>query len=64
MASDTLTYTDSMNFKVRELLKEVQFECSPETTATVDNVVSGIKEAIDKIPEDQVNLFLKPLYHP
>lgn len=60
MASDTLTYTDSMNFKVRELLKEVQFECSPETTATVDNVVSGIKEAIDKIPEDQVKADLAP----
>lgn len=61
MASDTSTYTDSMNFKVSELLKDVQLEHSPETTATVDKVVSGIKEAIDKTPEDQVNLFLKLL---
>lgn len=47
-----------MSFKVRELLKEVQLEYSPETTATVDNFVSAIKKAIDKIPEHQVNLFL------
>ncbi|OIT32009.1 PREDICTED: nucleolar protein 6 [Nicotiana attenuata] len=60
MASDTLTYTDSMNLKVRELLKEVQLEYSPETTATVDKVVSAIKEAIDKIPEDQVTADLAP----
>lgn len=52
-----------MNLKVKELLKEVQLEYSPETTATVDKVVSAIKEAIDKIPEDQVNFFLKPLCH-
>ncbi|MCD7454518.1 hypothetical protein HAX54_025139 [Datura stramonium] len=60
MASDTLTYSDSMNLKVRELLKEVQLEYSPETTATVDSVVSAIKEAIDKIPEDQVTADLAP----
>nr|XP_016452559.1 PREDICTED: nucleolar protein 6 [Nicotiana tabacum]XP_016452560.1 PREDICTED: nucleolar protein 6 [Nicotiana tabacum]XP_016452561.1 PREDICTED: nucleolar protein 6 [Nicotiana tabacum] len=60
MASDTLTYTDSMNLKVKELLKEVQLEYSPETTATVDKVVSAIKEAIDKIPEDQVTADLAP----
>ncbi|XP_009777139.1 uncharacterized protein [Nicotiana sylvestris] len=60
MASDTLTYTDSMNLKVKELLKEVQLEYSPEITATVDKVVSAIKEAIDKIPEDQVTADLAP----
>ncbi|CAN4080066.1 unnamed protein product [Withania somnifera] len=60
MASDTSSYTDSMNFKVRELLKEVQLQYSPETTATVDNVVSAIKQAIDKIPEHLVTADLAP----
>ncbi|XP_059293198.1 uncharacterized protein LOC132046556 isoform X2 [Lycium ferocissimum] len=55
-----LSYTDSMNLKVRALLKEVQLEHSPEITATVDKFVSAIKESIDKIPEDQVTADLAP----
>lgn len=45
-------YEESMNLKVRELLKEVQLDYSPATTKTIDDVVSSIKEAINKIPED------------
>lgn len=45
-------YEESMNLKVSELLKEVQLDYSPATTKTIDDVVSSIKEAINKIPED------------
>lgn len=62
---DAETYTDSMNLKVRELLKEVKFDYSPSTTKLLDDVVSSIKEAIDKIPEDlQVSLSLSKTLNP
>lgn len=41
-----------MSLKVTELLKEVQLDYSPATTQTVDDVVSSIKQVIDKIPEN------------
>uniref|UniRef100_A0A5B7C9D5 Putative nucleolar protein 6 isoform X2 n=1 Tax=Davidia involucrata TaxID=16924 RepID=A0A5B7C9D5_DAVIN len=43
---------DTVRLKVRELLKEVQLDYSPSTTKLVDDTVSAIKEAIEKIPED------------
>ncbi|XWS42061.1 hypothetical protein CRYUN_Cryun17cG0136500 [Craigia yunnanensis] len=46
------TYIDSMEFKVQELLKEVRLEYSSAVTKLVDDTVSAIKSAIDKIPED------------
>ncbi|PSS30826.1 Nucleolar protein [Actinidia chinensis var. chinensis] len=50
MASETLT--NRMDFKVRELLKEVQLDYSPSFTKLVDETVSAIREAIHQIPED------------
>ncbi|GFY86381.1 hypothetical protein Acr_05g0000200 [Actinidia rufa] len=50
MASETLT--NRMDFKVRELLTEVQFDYSPSFTKLVDETVSAIREAIHQIPED------------
>ncbi|KAK6258334.1 hypothetical protein SCA6_012808 [Theobroma cacao] len=49
---ETETYVDSMEFKVQELLKEVRLEYSSPLTKFVDDTVSAIKSAIDKIPED------------
>ncbi|XVF17901.1 hypothetical protein REPUB_Repub10bG0164600 [Reevesia pubescens] len=46
------TYVNSMDFKVQELLKEVRLEISHTLTKLVDDTVSAIKSAIDKIPED------------
>ncbi|MBA0686683.1 hypothetical protein Goari_014271, partial [Gossypium aridum] len=48
---ETETCIDSMDFKVRELLKEARLECSSLLTKLVDDTVSAIKSAIDKIPE-------------
>lgn len=45
-------FPDSMNLKVQELLKEVQFNYSPVTTKYVDDVVSSIRDVIHKIPDD------------
>ncbi|KAG5560683.1 hypothetical protein RHGRI_003871 [Rhododendron griersonianum] len=50
MASDTLN--GPTNLKVRELLKEVQLDYSPSFTKLVDDTVSAIKGAIDRIPQD------------
>ncbi|PPS17856.1 hypothetical protein GOBAR_AA02726 [Gossypium barbadense] len=49
---ETETCIDSMDFKVQELLKEARLECSSALTKLVDDTVSAIKSAIDKIPED------------
>ncbi|XP_043710808.1 nucleolar protein 6 isoform X3 [Telopea speciosissima] len=43
---------DPMDLKMTELLKEVQLDYSPTVTRFVDETVSAIREAIDKIPED------------
>lgn len=54
-------FPDSMNLKVQELLKEVKFNYSPATTKHVNDVVSSIRKAIDKIPDDiQVFIYLNP----
>ncbi|KAL1815508.1 hypothetical protein DCAR_0519774 [Daucus carota subsp. sativus] len=54
-------FTDSMNLKVQELLKEVKLNYSPATTKHVDDVVSSIRQVIDKIPDDiQVTADLAP----
>lgn len=45
-------YTNSMNLKVKELLKEVKLDYSPSFTKLIDDVIASIKEAIDKIPDD------------
>ena len=59
MASETLT--NPMDFKVRELLKEVQLDYSPSFTKLVDETVSAIRETIHQIPEDlHVCSFLNP----
>lgn len=51
MASGAETYTDSTNLKLRELLKEVQLDYSPENTSVVDGVVSAIRDVINSIPD-------------
>ncbi|XP_004512044.1 uncharacterized protein [Cicer arietinum] len=43
---------DSTEFKVNELLKEVQVHYSPHFSKFVDDTVSAIKSSIDKIPDD------------
>ncbi|KAJ0534866.1 putative Nrap protein domain 1 [Helianthus annuus] len=56
-------YTDTLNLKVAELLKEVQLDYSSLTTKTVDDTVLSIKECINKIPEDtQVTADLAPKF--
>ncbi|XP_076960700.1 uncharacterized protein LOC143637137 [Bidens hawaiensis] len=45
-------YTDTMSLKVAEIMKEVQLHYSSATTKTVDDVISSIKQCINKIPED------------
>lgn len=49
---DDATLMDSMDLKVRELLKEVQLDYSPSLTKFVDDTVCAIKASIDKIPDD------------
>ncbi|KAK4593427.1 hypothetical protein RGQ29_017509 [Quercus rubra] len=44
--------SDSMDLKVRELLKEVTLDYSPTLSKHVNDTVSAIKDAIDKIPDD------------
>lgn len=51
MASGAETYPDSTNLKLRELLKEVQLDYSPENTAIIHDTVSAIRVAIDNIPD-------------
>ncbi|KAF8377927.1 hypothetical protein HHK36_031315 [Tetracentron sinense] len=43
--------TESAELKVRELLKEVQLDYSPAATKMVDDTISAIREAINKIPQ-------------
>lgn len=43
---------DSMEFKVSELLKEVEVDFSPQFSELVDDTVAAIKSSIEKIPED------------
>ncbi|KAI3726492.1 hypothetical protein L1987_66289 [Smallanthus sonchifolius] len=56
-------YTDTMNLKVAELMKEVTLDYSSTTNKTVDDAVFSIKECINKIPEDiQVTADLAPKF--
>ncbi|CAH9146997.1 unnamed protein product [Cuscuta epithymum] len=57
MASDSM---DGMKLRISELLKKVQLDYSPANTKIINDVVSFIKEAIDKIPEDKVTAELAP----
>lgn len=52
MASGAEIYEDAPNLKLRELLKEVHVDYSPENTSVVDSVLSAIRDAIDGIPDD------------
>lgn len=52
MASSVGIVTDSVSLKVSELLKEVQLDYSPANIKIIDDVVSSVKESINKIPED------------
>lgn len=52
MDSDTLT--EPMDFKVSELINEVQIEHSPSFTKLVNDTVSSIQNSIDKIPNNLV----------
>ncbi|CAL2273862.1 unnamed protein product [Prunus armeniaca] len=49
---ESVADTNSVDLKVTELLKEVQLDYSPAFTKAVDDAVSAIKGAIDKIPEN------------
>ncbi|GLT39138.1 hypothetical protein SLA2020_133450 [Shorea laevis] len=54
-------YTDSMDLKVKELLKEVRLEHTPSVTKLVDDTVSAIKSAVERVPDDfQVTADLAP----
>ncbi|XP_031255043.1 nucleolar protein 6 [Pistacia vera] len=60
-AETAITSTDSMDFKVKELLKEVHLNQTPTITKLVDDTVSAIKKVIKKIPDDlQVTADLAP----
>ncbi|XP_010533807.1 PREDICTED: nucleolar protein 6 [Tarenaya hassleriana] len=52
MELDTAAFSDSLDFKVNELLKDVRLDYVPSFTELVDGVVESIKDAIAKIPED------------
>lgn len=61
---DTNGFTDSMDLKLRELLKENQLEYSPALTKLIDDTVSAIKNAIKTIPKDLKVTLLHLLYFP
>ena len=46
-----------MDLKVRELLKEVTLDYLPTLSKHVNDIVSAIKDAIDKIPDDLKLMF-------
>lgn len=64
MASGAESLFDSTNLKLRELLKEVQLDYSPENASVVDSVVSAIRDAIDGIPDGLPVKFWKTLFPP
>lgn len=49
---ESVTDSNSMDLKVTELLNEVRLDYSPALTKHVNDTVSAIKDAIDKMPED------------
>ena len=46
-----------MDLKARELLKEVTLDYSPTLSKQVNDTVSAIKDAINKIPDDLKVMF-------
>jgi U3 small nucleolar RNA-associated protein 22 len=54
---------DSMEFKLNELLKEVQLDYSPQFVKLVNDTVSSIKSSIDKIPKDYKVILLSIFFH-
>ncbi|KAI3852889.1 hypothetical protein MKX03_003276 [Papaver bracteatum] len=53
VVSSTGAVIDPMDFKVSEVLKEVQFDYeSPTITKFIDETISSIKKIINKIPQD------------
>ncbi|KAL5754642.1 hypothetical protein ACOSP7_022862 [Xanthoceras sorbifolium] len=57
MAADTTTaLTDSMDYKVKELLKEVHLDQTPAITKLVNDTVSTIKKTIKKISDDDLQV--------
>ena len=55
--------SDSMDLKVRELLKEATLDYSPTLSKHVNDTVSAIKDAIDKIPDD-LKVMFSPFQNP
>lgn len=53
---------DSMDFKLSELLKEVQVDYSRQFSKLVDDTVSSIKSSIDKIPENYKVIILSVFF--
>ena len=51
MASAAEINESATNLKLRELLKEVQLDYSPQNTSIVDGVVSAIRDAVGSIPD-------------
>lgn len=55
------SYTDSLDFKLNELLKEVRLEPTPAITKLVDDIVSAVKSAAKRVPKGfQVTADLAP----
>ncbi|XP_044469095.1 nucleolar protein 6 [Mangifera indica] len=60
-AETIISSTDSMDFKIKELLKEVHLDQTAIITKLVDDTFSAIKKVIRKIPDDlQVTADLAP----
>lgn len=57
-AETIISSTDSMDFKIKELLKEVHLDQTAIITKLVDDTVSAIKKVIRKIPDDLQVCFL------
>lgn len=66
VVSSTGAVIDPMDFKVSEVLKEVQLDYeSPIITKFIDETISSIKKVINKIPQDLKVYFslLNPSFH-
>jgi hypothetical protein len=61
---ESVTDSNSMDLKVTELLNEVRLDYSPALTKHVNDTVSAIKDAIDKMPEDFQVLSLSSVWLP
>ncbi|KAI9164874.1 hypothetical protein LWI28_003798 [Acer negundo] len=52
----TTAIADSMDYKVKELLKEVHIDQTPAVTKLVNDTVSAIKKSIKKISDDDLQV--------